>query len=106
MTLLVPAEGEDHLLLRHHLEVFARRLVLTGDKYSMHAPRSWVDLGNCAVPEHVHVGLGQEWPDGLWRSVDHDLADEFSHHLLPFGCLLRDSAVSATSRSRSSPEVQ
>src|ERR1700722_19787261 len=81
VTLLIPAESEDHLLLGHDLEVFASSLVLTADEDSMDSAGTRVDLGDRAIPEHMHLGLGQEWPDGLRGGVDHDFADQFGHYL-------------------------
>ena len=86
VSLLLPSEGEDDLLHRHDLEVLARRLVLTADEHPVHAAGPRVDLRDGALPLDVACGVGEERPDRLGGGVDHDLANELGHQLLPFVC--------------------
>src|SRR4051812_30089993 len=106
MAFLIPAEREHDLLLGHDLDVFASGLELARHQDAVDAAGSGVDLGDGAVPLDVLARFGEERPDGLRRGVDHDLANEFTHLLLPFFCRDWSCAASATSRSRSRPEVQ
>ena len=82
MVLLLPAEREDDLLLRHHLDELARGLVLPGDEHPVDAAGARVDLGDRADPFDVLVGIGEERPDRLRGGVDHDLTDELGHRCL------------------------
>ena len=102
MVLLLPAEREDDLLVRYHLDELARGLVLTADEHPVDAAGARVDLGGGADPFDVLVGVGEEGPDRLRGGVDHDLTDELGHQVAP----LSRWAASATSRSRSRPVVQ
>src|SRR4051812_5207598 len=102
MTGFVPSEGEDHLLQRNDLDVLAGRLELTGDEHTVDTAGPRVDLRDCAVPLDEMVGFGEERPDRLGCRFDHDLAHELCHYFFS----LSRWAASATSRSRSNPEVQ
>src|SRR5205823_4404315 len=99
---LFPAEGEDHLLHGNDLDVLPHRLELTGNEHPVDAAGPWVDLGDRAVPLDELVGFGEERPDRFWCRFDHDLAHELGHQRFSLSCW----AASATSRSRSSPDVQ
>src|SRR5438270_6569054 len=99
---LVPAKGEDHLVVGHDLYVLASRRMLTGDVHPVDAAGARVELGLGAVPLDDLVGTGEVLEDRRRAGVDHDLAYEVGHQCLSF----RRSAVSAASRRRSKPVVQ
>src|SRR5580704_1700109 len=103
MAIFFPAEGEHHFLHRNDVDVLPRRLELTAYEHPVDSAGPWVDVGYRAVPPDETLGFGQERPDRLWCRLDHDLAYELCHQR--FFSLSR-CAASATSRSRSSPEVQ
>ena len=50
VALLLPAEGEDHLLVRHHLDELPGALVAAGDEHPVDAAGPWVDLGLACPP--------------------------------------------------------
>src|SRR6266849_1393194 len=76
MVLLLPAERDDDLLVRYHLDELASGLVLTADEHPVDAAGARVDLGDGADPFDVLVGFGEEGPDRRRGGVDHELTDE------------------------------
>src|SRR5712692_6356501 len=101
MVLLLPAERDDDLLVRYHLDELASGLVFAADEHPVDAAAARVELGDGADPFDVLVAFGEEGPDGLRGGVDHDLTDELGHQWLL--CLVgRPRPRRAAVRDRSS----